>query len=472
MSPGNAEAETPMAIAAELARFTVDLDYDDVPESAREFTKDLIVKTTAAMLGGSRIASSVTFADHVRDLDLPAEVGVVGFEYRTALWEAVLTNIFTGHNSELEDVAHSPGGVSWDITVIPLALAMGEKLHLSGRQVLESIIAGLEVHYRTCLPFDATAYGMILPPTAAMGCGAAAAKAAGLDVEQTTAALGFSLSSVSMAEVSMGSDAHFFESALHGLQGVVGAEMAALGLTGNPDLGVFAGLTASASSADDICDGLGERWFLEDYWIKKYPACFLVHRQLDALIEIKRENGLGFDEIDAIEVYTAPGEASCDRPDPKTVGDLQFSFQHTLAAAALDGSLGFEHVTIEAAEDPRYVEARKKVSVSVDESLPFSVALAVPTSVVVRTHDGRVFERERLTAKGSPQEPLGPEQLEELYWSFAGPVVTAEESKSILASIRSLEDLDDVAELMEALTFIGKGAAENMTSNGKLEDSQ
>jgi len=466
MSSENVKPAAPMAIAGELAEFTAGLEYDDVPVSAQEFTKDLIVKTTAAILGGSRVASSEKFADHVRTLELPAQVGVVGFEYRTALWEAVLANIFTGHNSELEDVAHSPGGVSWDITIIPLVLAMGEKLHLSGREALEAIIAGLEVHYRTCLPFDATPYGMILPPTAAMGCGAAAAKASGLDVEQTAAALGFSLSSVSMAEVSMGSDAHFFESALHGLQGVVGAEMASLGLTGNPDVDVFRGLVADGCAVDDICEDLGQRWFLEEYWIKKYPACFLVHRQLDALIEIQRENDLGFDEIEAIEVYTAPGEASCDRPDPRTVGDLQFSFQHTLGAAALDGALGLEHVAIEAADDPRYVEARKKVSVSVDESLPFSVALAVPTTVVVRARDGRVFERERSTAKGSPEEPLDPEQITELYRSFVGTAVEPQESDAILDTIRSLDELDDVAELMHALTFVGGKSAGTMSRNG------
>lgn len=441
-------------IAEDLASFTARLDYEMIPDSAIHFAKALVVKTVAASLGGSGSPSAAAFAAHVNERGLPQEVGAIGFDFRTALWEGVLLNIFTGHNSELEDVAHSPGGVSWDITVIPLVLALGEKLHLSGRSALEAIVAGLEVHYRTCLPFDATGVGMVLPPTAAMGCAASAAKAYGLAADQTTAALGFGLSSAPMAEVSMGTDAHFFESALHGLQGVVGAEMAALGLTGNPDLNGFIGLGATDVPIEEARRDLSERWFFEEMWIKKYPVCFLIHRQLDALLEIQAEHGISYGDIETIEVHTGPGEASCDRPEPKTIGDLQFSFQHTLGAAAIDRGLGLEHVALEAATNPRFVEARQKVEVFIDESVPFSVSLAEPMTVVVRTTDGRVFERERLTARGSPDEPLTDEQFSELYRAFVGTKVSPDARELTLKLIWSLEDLDDVAELMEALTFV------------------
>ena len=133
-------------IAEDLASFTARLDYEMIPDSAIHFAKALVVKTVAASLGGSGSPSAAAFAAHVNERGLPQEVGAIGFDFRTALWEGVLLNIFTGHNSELEDVAHSPGGVSWDITVIPLVLALGEKLHLSGRSALEAIVAGLEVH--------------------------------------------------------------------------------------------------------------------------------------------------------------------------------------------------------------------------------------------------------------------------------------------------------------------------------------
>ena len=75
-------------------------------------------------------------------------------------------------------------------------------------------------------------------------------------------------------------------------------------------------------------------------------------------------------------------------------------------------------------------------------------------TVIVRTTDGRVFERERLTARGSPDEPLTDEQFSELYRAFVGTTVSPDTRERTLKLIWSLEELDDVAELMEALTFV------------------
>jgi 2-methylcitrate dehydratase PrpD len=453
VSSGVAIERARPSVTEELAAFAANLEFERIPASAVEFVKALSVKTFAAALGGSRAPSAAKLAAHVRGRGLPEEVGALGHGFRTSTWEAVLLNIFSGHSSELEDVAHSPGGVSWDITVIPVVATIAERMHLSGRQLIEAMVAGLEVHYRTCLPFDATPVGMVLPPTAAMGCAAGAARAMETPADQTVEAMGLAFSSAPMAEVSMGTDAHFFESALHGLQGLIAAETAQLGLTGNADLAGFEGMLAPTVAIEDARAGLGERWLFEEMWIKKYPVCFLVHRQLDALLEICAENGLGYEDIESIEVVTGPGEASCDRPRPRSVGDLQFSFQHALGVAALTGGVRLADVRIEATSDPRFAAAREKVSVSIDESLGFSVSLAEPTSVIVRTADGRSFERERLTARGSPEEPLARKELSDLFHTFVGDALAPMERERILEMLWDLDQLTDVAELMRAATF-------------------
>lgn len=442
------------SIAGALAAFTSDLSLEQVPDSAVEFAKGLVLKTFAAALGGSKSPSAARLAALTRERKLPEEVGAIGFGFRTSAWDAALVNVFTGHSSELEDVAHSPGGVSWDITVIPVALTLAERLGLSGRELLEAVVAGLEVHYRTCLPFDATPAGMVLPPTAAMGCAAAAAKAMAMPPEQIEAALGMGLSAAPMAEVSMGTDAHFLESALHGLQGLIAAELARLGLTGNAELSGFAGLRAPGVELEEARAKLMDRWHFEEMWIKKYPVCFLIHRQLDALLELCEENRLGYEDIESIEVRTGPGEESCDRPHPRTVGDLQFSFQHALGVAALTGGVALRDVALPAAADGRFVAARKKVRVSIDPDLPFSVSLSEPTSVLVRTAGGGSFERERMTARGSPAEPLSREELSGLYRAFVGDVLSAPARERTLELIWDLDRLDDLTELLATTTFV------------------
>jgi 2-methylcitrate dehydratase PrpD len=452
-SVGGRDSSQISSVASQLARFSAGVDYDDLPVSAVEFAKGLILKIVAGEVGGSHTPSAQKLGSLMRGRGLPEEVGVVGQSFRTTLWEASLMNVFSGHCSELEDVAHSPGGVSWDISVIPMVLSMAEKLHLSGKAVIEAVAAGLEVSYRSCMPFDATPVGMVLPPTAAMGTAAAAARVYGLDAQLTESAMGFGLSAAGMAEVSMGTDAHFFESALHAYQGLMGTEMARVGMTSNPDLTGFSGLIPKGIELDDAVAGLGERWLFEEIWIKKHPLCFLVHRQTDAMAEICATEGLTVDDIEDVEVYTGPGDASCDRPHPRSVGDMQFSFQHALGVAMLRGSVGLADLLPAAADDPEIERARQKVHVTIDDSIPFSVSLAEPTKVTVKTNDGREIERELLLARGSPDQPLTTPEYEDLYRRFATGPLSEAAVEDTMETIFSLEKVADIAELTDKLTY-------------------
>jgi 2-methylcitrate dehydratase PrpD len=444
-----------LAPTRRLAEFTQRLSYEDLPDHVVAFTKGLIVKMAAAELGGSTTDSASKLAQLTASRGARPEVGVAGFGFKTALWDAVLQNVFTAHCSELEDVAHTDGGLSWDVTVIPLTLSLGEREHQSGRDLIAAIAAGLEVQYRSSEPFDAVAAGFVLPPHAAMGCAAAAAKGLKLDTERTLNAMGIALSTSAMAEVSMGTDAHFFESALHAYQGVAAAEMAAAGLTGNPDLTSFSGLRAAAVQLEDITDELGDRWWFAETWIKKYPLCFLVHRQVDALLELLADCDLAYDDIATVEVITGPSDVSCDRPHPRTVGDLMFSIQHAVGAAMLDRAIELAAVREEAATDPRYEAARSKVSVVIDEGAARDFQMGVPTTVTVTTTDGRRLVRERMNARGAPDEPVERQELDTIFRRYAAGTLREQELEDLLGTLWSIEDLDDVASLADTLTNAG-----------------
>jgi 2-methylcitrate dehydratase PrpD len=448
-----------LAPARRLAEFTQGLSYEDLPDHVIDFAKGLIVKMAAAELGGATTVSARKLARLTASRGLRAEAGVAGFGFKTSLWDAVLQNVFTAHCSELEDVAHSRGGLSWDVTVIPLALSVGEHGHRSGRELIALVAAGLEVQYRTSEPFDAVPAGFVLPPQAAMGCAAAAAKGLQLDAEPIMHAMGIALSTSAMAEVSMGSDAHFFESALHAYQGVAAADMAAAGMTGNPDLTSFSGLRASAVELDGLTAGLGEQWWFAETWIKKYPLCFLVHRQVDALLELIADADVGYDDIAHVEVTTGPSDVSCDRPHPRTVGDLMFSIQHAVGAAMLDGAIELTAVDEKAADDPRYVAARAKVSVVIDESAARDFQMGVPTTVTVTTTDGRRLVRERMNARGAPDEPLDRQELDAIFRRYASGTLSESALDDLLGTIWTIEDLDDVASLADTLTNAGTLAA-------------
>ncbi|MBI5967359.1 MAG: MmgE/PrpD family protein, partial [Deltaproteobacteria bacterium] len=392
-------------IATQLVEFALQAKYEDIPKEVIDYCKHLTLKTVSGMLAGSAKPSGRKLTRIIKDQKLPKQAGVMGSGFKTALWEAVFLNAYFAHASELEDDRFN-GGITWDIGVIPLLFPLAEKLNLSGKAFLESLVAGLEVTVRTGI-FSAKHLGLGQVP-GAIGPAVAAAKVLGLGAQETAAAVGLAMSSVPLAVVNYGTDAHYFESALMSLQGIMAAEMAKTGLAGKPDLATY--LTNFFGKervvAEKIVEDLGRKWVLCEIWIKKYPCCFLQHRQIDSVIELKKQHNLSYEEVKAIEVHASLAEKICDRPEPKNEGDIQFSFQHVLSAAMLDGDVNLKHISEKAVNDPKLREGRSKVTLIYHPDLTIEFNKA-PARVVIKMKDGREFSRERMYPIGHPtHEPL------------------------------------------------------------------
>ena len=284
----------------QLAEFVVKTKYEDIPKEVREYVKILTLKTVSGMVAGSVKPSGQKMAGLIKSMNASEEVGVMGSGFKTGLWEAVLLHAYFAHASELEDDRFN-GGVAWDIGVIPLLFPLGEKLKLSGKALIESIALGMEVHARTCL-FGGEHLGLVMVGGAA-GPAVGAAKALGLGVKETAAALGLATSGACLWIQSFGTDAHYFESALQSLEGVIAAQMAKIGLAGNPNIGAYLKDHLGEKVAPEkIAADLGKHWVFCEIWVKKYPCCFLLHRQIDSVIELKKEHNLGLLVIDYLQL--------------------------------------------------------------------------------------------------------------------------------------------------------------------------
>lgn len=440
----------PQDIATKLIEFALKTKYEDIPEEVIAFSKHLTLKTVSGMLAGSAKPSGRKMAKIIRDRKLPEEVGVMGSGFKTSLWESIFLDTYFAHASELEDDRFN-GGISWDITVIGLLFPLAEKLCLSGKAFLESLILGLEVHCRTCL-FSPKHLGLGQIP-GAVGPAVAAARASGLSVQETAAAVGLSMSSVPLTVVNYGTDAHYFESALIPRQAMIAVEMAKKGLAGNPDLAAFLTYVLGKERVvpEKMLEDLGKRWVVGEIWVKKYPCCFLQHRQIDSVIEMKQQHNLSAEDVEAIEVHVSMAEKLCDRPQPENERDLQFSFQHVLSAAMLDGDVGLKHITPKLVSDERLREARSKVKIIYHPELTIEFNQA-PARVVIKTKDGREFSRERMYPIGHPtQAPLATEQIQGLYAKFTAGILKKTDIPRTAEMILNVEKLRSLKELIRIL---------------------
>jgi len=433
-------------IGKQLVEFSVNTKYEKIPADTVEFTKLLTLKTVSGMLAGSAKPSGRKMAEVVREQKCLEEFGVIGGGFKTSLWNAVLLNAYFAHAAELEDDKFDEG-FSWDITVVPLLLNFAEKLQLSGKDLIEALVVGLEVHTRTC-SVNAKHLGLALVP-GAVGPAISAAKALGLGVKETNGALGLAMSGVPICIANTGTDAHFFESSLEALQGVIAAEMAKAGLKGNPDIAGYLSNHLGKENVvpERIVEDLGKRWILCDIAIKKYGCCLMLHRHIDLVIELMKKHNISYEEVEAIDAHSSPADTMLDRPEPKDENDLQFSIQHVLAAAMLYGDVSLEHISDNAVADKKLKEARKKVKLIIHPELS-NQFLQDPARVSIKTKDGMEFSGERMYAIGHPRDPLKKEQVIELYSKFARGVLSDRAISKSADLILNLENLDNINELM------------------------
>ncbi len=166
----------------------------------------------------------------------------------------------------------------------------------------------------------------------------------------------------------------------------------------------------------------------------------------------EKKNNLHFKDTDKIEVHASPDDEWCNRPEPKSLGDLQFSFQHLLGAAMLDGDVDFNNVNLDVLSGSKYKEARSKVEVIIHPDRS-RVLVQAPAEVIIKMKDGRKISGQRLFTIGSRQEPLTIEQYKGLYSKFTMGILSNDQVDKTSQAILDLEKLNDVIELMDILTF-------------------
>jgi 2-methylcitrate dehydratase PrpD len=442
-----------MALIDTLVEFVYDTAYKDIPEPTVTFTKQLLSKIVAAMLNGTKTRAGRRTMEYVKSMKGPGEVGVVGGGFRCSLDEAVLINGMTAHAAELED-DQFPSATS-DITVFPVILPLAEKLQLTGKDVIESSALGLEIMNRIGM-FPLSSKGITdLPFYGVIGAAITAGKALKLKPDQVKNAVGISMGKASGFIVNFGSDAHYIESAGACRDGLMAAQMAEKGMSGNPDLekwlsDLHRGLSINTS---EITRGLGDSpWRVHEIWVKKYPCCFLTHRHIDMMSSILTDPEFSCANIHKVEIDVGPVDYTCNRPEPKDSEDARFSFQHIMAALMLDGDIDSHHFSEDKLTDKKFEVARKKVSVinHPDWSPEFMSGVA---NIKVTLNNGKLIEKECAQALGGPDNPLSEKQFSDLYRKYTKVILNAEDAERIWGIISNLEEYDDLSGFLNEINF-------------------
>lgn len=440
-----------MSTTEKLAHFIVETRFEDIPSRVIERSKELLIDAVGAALAGSLMpVTKILTQYYTQKKNWVEEATAIGTGFLMSLEDATLINGTALHSTELEAVPMK--GEQQPAFTAFSALAMAEKLGLSGRDVLEGFILGFEIHGR----LSANAPG--IPARGGWGCvtgtlgaAATAGKLLKFNTEQMRMALGFAASQASGLIEHVGTMAHFIELGMAIAHGVRSALWVKEGLTAMLDVienpKGFCQFYAGKGGYDlgEMMRGLGNgSFYITDpgVSIKKYPCCFRTHRALDATLELMQENSVSYEDVAEIVVDENLYDRSLLKYSEPGIGrEARFSMEHCIAAALFDRKI--DESTFSEEKVRSLKEARRKVKVIVHEEWPPERG-AARTPVAIRLKNGKEYFREL----SKPKDPTRQEIVNR-YKANAKMVISGEEAEKSANQLMNIEKVEKVSELMK-----------------------
>jgi len=448
-----------------MAAYINGMSYEQLPAAAVDAGKRCIIDCLGVAVAGREEDAGRIISEYIRDSSKP-EAGVIGGGFKTSTDQAAWVNGTIAHALDYDDYFTPVGSTPYHPTsvILPAVLAVGEKLHVSGREVLLAYITGFEVEAELALAWAKPQYDLGWHTTAtlgSLGAAAAVAKILSLDEEKIRMALGVASSLCGGLRKNFGTMTKPLHAGNAARNGVLAAIMAQQGFTADRDI-----LDGSLSFGQ-VLGGETEQGAVEinlevkkEYQIvspgvalKPYPSCAYSHWAIDAVLELKKEAAIAPDNIAEVECYTSPELTNLlIHSRPRTALEGKFSLEFCTAVALIDGEASLNQFIDEKVADSAVQELVKKVKYVHPPEMKSGLT-SLGGELVIKLRDGGVYSRKVDVARGNPGNPLTQDELINKYKDCVRLFLSPEDTEKSLEMLLNLESIADVAELMDILTF-------------------
>jgi len=447
----------------DLARFAAGLHFEDVPRAVVERIKYCMLDSIGCCLFGVTLPWTRHVQAMVEADDAKAVASIFGSGCKTSIAQAVLVNSTAGHAFELDDI-HKESIVHPGSLAMPVALAYAEAANgASGRDVITGMTAGYEVGTRVGNAATMSLFLRGFHPQGTSGAFVAAATAGRmlkLNAPQMQHALGIVGSQAGgLMAAQEGAMVKRFHSGRAAQSGVYSAQLAKRGFTGITDVleAPYGGYLSSYSDKPDpqrLTAGLGKVWETLNVGYKPHASVTSIHTALDALAEIMRDNKLKADDIAGVDVgISHMTHVHCAwEYKAQSVTAAQMNLFYGMAVIALDGMAFVEQYREERLRDPQILAFIKRIRAHVDNAIEgMGAEFRHAARVKVKTRDGRNFDREFLHRRGSPENPLEPEDVEYKFREVARSCLSQIRIDRVMQLCAALDKLDNTRELIAIL---------------------
>ncbi len=387
------------------------------------------------------------------------ESTIANYGTRVAAQDAALVNSTFAGGSGVEDGFQTAPGSGGGVTV-PVALALAEKVPLSGKEVISAVALGYDLIWRLQNAMMPSIMLRGFHPPSVCGVFAAAAVAGrllGLGEEEMVTALGIAASHAAgtLEFDQSGGDVNIMHRGLAARHGIQSVLLTRLGVTApRTPLEGKRGICrtfADTTRWEVLVQDLGQEFKIFDVCFRQYPLGPM-EAPLNTFVNLVEEHNVTADQVAEIRFHISSQflnhGASIREPWDRVsaLWSLAFSCGLRLARGSNDLSLYADPVLWK--DEAILAVAHKMVAEPNPEAQGTRRKL---TRLQVRLRDGQVLERTQEGPKGSPLDPWTPEEMRDRFRRSCASVLSPERQEQVLAMVDGLDNVDDVKELPSLL---------------------
>ena len=449
-----------MQVTAALCDTLTRMAFDTLPTEVIEVAKRIILDGIAVAVAGAREQGPTIAAEHVKSQSGKEIATVIGHGFRTSPVLAAYANGISMHVLDYEPMWSPPTHAT--SPTLPAILALAQERQVSGQEIISAFVKGCELqgHIRLASHQYAPGEFTVHPPSSVglMGAVVASAHILGLSQEQLQHALGITASRAGGLMANVGTMAKATHCGWAAMSGLDAALLASRGFTSNATIfeapnGYVEHFFGERFNYDELLS-VGHSYRMVDpgFVIKMFPCQYGTHFGILAGLDLHKQIS-NPDRIASVHI-TSPVMPYVDRPAPKSGLDGKFSFQYTVAAALLDGSVTIPTFSDDRCTQPDIVALLSRTTLTQDETIP-DVLEEMWVAVAVELQDGQ-----RLTARcDGPQGFWGllPLQHEEHLVKIRDCLrvrLDAEQTEQCIQLIETLETLQS-DEIVQLIALIG-----------------
>ena len=441
-----------------LSRYATGLRYDDLSPEVVRYGKHLLLDTIGVALGAypsepSRITRSV-----VNELGGRPEATIIGSGEKTSSSLAALSNGVMVRYLDFMDVYFNLDGPHPSEN-IPVALAVAERQHASGKEMLVGMFLGYEIQGRIADTWSTVRSGLNFVSMGGFVTPMVAGRILKLTEDQMVNAIGLA-GCTSHTTNYLGDQVTMIKALGYpftGQRGIEAALMAQKGMTGPEDaVEVFLRLIKFTGDLAPLTKG-AEKPRILGTAIKPYAAEYMSHSALEALFGILKEHPLKAADIESMHLQTFNTAIAVLAKDgayrPQTKETADHSLPYCLAIGLIEGDIGAEQFAHEQWKDPKVIDLTSRIKITEDLALSKLYPPARPANLEIRTTDGNVYRRRVDYPKGDPHNPMSDEEVKAKFRKLARPLMREDRVKAIIECVDGIENVADTGQLMKLLVL-------------------